>query len=323
VKVADFGLAKLVGTGSEPPPGDGDAGSSPELTESGKIMGTPSYMAPEQVEHPAEVDHRADIYALGVVFYQMLTGELPGKKIEPPSKKVQVDVRLDEIVLRALEKEPARRYQHVSEVGLDVETLSQAKPNLKPETFMKKSTLLSLLGVGAVCVLLVIALFMFLGDSTRTLTIRAFIDGSDVFKVSGSRLWLEHDSGALPGRAMGTVIYVNGRAWTPTWSTNSTSPNGVSSEFGAVNPPFLARSGQGIEVTKKVGRGVVSLEQFPSPDNDQTLAVRVDDEEFGGADWYEFVISWNGRTKSNVPGTKTAQQSRTESDSQPNLIKPD
>ena len=69
-------------------------------------------------EHPAEVDHRADIYSLGVVFYQMLTGELPGKPIEPPSQKVQIDVRLDEVVLRALEKEPERRYQQVSQVKI-------------------------------------------------------------------------------------------------------------------------------------------------------------------------------------------------------------
>ncbi len=86
-------------------------------------MGTPAYMAPEQIEHPAEVDHRADIYALGVVFYQMLTGELPGKRIEPPSKKVQIDVRLDEVVLRALEKNPELRYQQVSEVKTCVETI--------------------------------------------------------------------------------------------------------------------------------------------------------------------------------------------------------
>ena len=87
-------------------------------------MGTPQYMAPEQIEHPAEVDHRADIYALGVVFYQMLTGELPGKKIEPPSSKVQIDVRLDEVVLRALEKKPELRYQQASDVKTKVETIA-------------------------------------------------------------------------------------------------------------------------------------------------------------------------------------------------------
>ena len=121
VKVADFGLVKLVAGRDAPPgrPGDSERTAEPAvptdaLTESGKVMGTPHYMAPEQKEHPDAVDHRADIYALGVVFYQMLTGELPGKKIEPPSNKVQIDVRLDEVVLRALEKKPERRYQQVS-----------------------------------------------------------------------------------------------------------------------------------------------------------------------------------------------------------------
>src|SRR5574339_386140 len=89
-------------------------------------MGTPHYMAPEQVEKPQTVDHRADIYSLGVVFYEMLTGELPLGKFQPPSKKVQVDVRLDEVVLHTLEKEPERRYQHVSEVKSDVETITHA-----------------------------------------------------------------------------------------------------------------------------------------------------------------------------------------------------
>ena len=126
VKVADFGLAKLIGEdpSSSLSPSEGErAGERGALTE-GKIMGTPSYMAPEQAEHPAEVDHRADIYALGVVFYQMLTGELPDKKLEPPSKKVQVDVRLDEVVLRALEKEPERRYQQASQLKTQVETIA-------------------------------------------------------------------------------------------------------------------------------------------------------------------------------------------------------
>src|SRR5262245_32640315 len=80
-------------------------------------------MAPEQVEKPQEVDHRADIYSLGVVFYEMLTGELPLGRFAAPSRKVQVDVRLDDIVLRALEKEPELRYQQASQFKTQVETL--------------------------------------------------------------------------------------------------------------------------------------------------------------------------------------------------------
>ena len=139
VKVADFGLAKIMGgteTGTGHPAGQGSETSpaplhaTPILTDAGKVMGTPQYMSPEQITAPGEVDHRADIYALGVVFYQMLTGELPGKQIQPPSRKVQLDVRLDEVVLRALEKQPALRYQQASELKTQVETIATqaAKP---------------------------------------------------------------------------------------------------------------------------------------------------------------------------------------------------
>ena len=130
VKVADFGLAKIVGNGgrTELPVSLEDGAAQPhrptnDLTDAGKVMGTPQYMSPEQIQAPGEVDHRADIYALGVVFYQMLTGELPGKQLEAPSKKVSIDVRLDEIVLRALEKKPELRYQQVSDVKTMVESL--------------------------------------------------------------------------------------------------------------------------------------------------------------------------------------------------------
>jgi serine/threonine protein kinase len=112
VKIADFGIAKILGEGARG-----------NLTEE-QAIGTPHYMSPEQIEKPQAVDHRADIYSLGVVFYEMLTGELPLGKFQPPSKKVHVDVRLDEIVLRALEKEPERRYQQASEVKTQVETVA-------------------------------------------------------------------------------------------------------------------------------------------------------------------------------------------------------
>jgi TM2 domain-containing membrane protein YozV/predicted Ser/Thr protein kinase len=122
VKIADFGIAKMVGV---------PAGNI-SLTGAQDVMGTPHYMAPEQFEKPQTVDHRADIYSLGVVFYEMLTGELPLGKFSPPSKKVQMDVRLDEIVLRALEKEPEQRYQQASQVRTDVETITNRPAGAAP-----------------------------------------------------------------------------------------------------------------------------------------------------------------------------------------------
>jgi parallel beta-helix repeat protein len=96
VKIADFGIATLAGDAAE-------------------RAGTPDYMAPEQNGGAKTVDHRADIYALGVVLYEMLTGERPTAIPVAPSHCVQIDVRLDEVVLRALEAEPERRFQSVGE----------------------------------------------------------------------------------------------------------------------------------------------------------------------------------------------------------------
>ncbi len=113
VKIADFGLSRLLGNSS----------TEDRLTGTHQVMGTLRYMAPEQMEGAHGVDHRADIYSLGVVFYEMLTGELPMGHFAVPSQKASIDIRLDEVVLHTLEKEPARRYQHASEIKTDVESI--------------------------------------------------------------------------------------------------------------------------------------------------------------------------------------------------------
>lgn len=110
VKIADFGIARIIG----------DPQRDFTLTRTGNALGSISYMAPEQHEKPHEVDHRADIYSLGVVIYEMLTGELPLGRFPAPSQKAAVDSRIDDIVFRTLEKERELRQQSATEVKTDM-----------------------------------------------------------------------------------------------------------------------------------------------------------------------------------------------------------
>lgn len=129
VKIADFGIAKIVGESGAAVPAALNAGETP--APHSFPLGTPDYASPEQANGTA--DHRADIYSLGVVLYEMLTGERPKENITPPSKRVQVDVRIDEIVLRALEKTPELRFATAAEFRTQVEAVTNdAGPSVPP-----------------------------------------------------------------------------------------------------------------------------------------------------------------------------------------------
>src|SRR6266571_499595 len=111
VKMADFGIAKL----RDRSPGE------VTLTEWQQSIGTLDYMAPEQRSQAGEVDHRADIYSLGVVLYEMLTGEVPMGIFALPSQKAGVNARLDQVVVRTLARQPKDRYHDVGELKTEIQ----------------------------------------------------------------------------------------------------------------------------------------------------------------------------------------------------------
>jgi tRNA A-37 threonylcarbamoyl transferase component Bud32 len=197
VKIADFGIAKLVGEDQ----------TSVTLTNTGAALGTPHYMAPEQFEKPATVDHRADIYSLGVVFYEMLTGELPIGRFAAPSSKTPVNSTVDDVVFRTLEKDRERRFQSAGEMKTQVEHLGEGTNAAPPQTDSteagqgKKRRISEWSIYGALAVGLSLP-----GPLT---IIVALLGGRSVLTgrsgVGTSELWLTLGSVALPGLG-GTLL---------------------------------------------------------------------------------------------------------------------
>ena len=138
-KLADFGLAMKPadpGHTHEPPKPDAYfRQASPDVaamrfTQPGAAMGTPDYAAPEVYEGKA--DERSDIYALGIMLYEMLTGAPPKGYFQLPSVMAPVDHRVDQVVVKALEIDPGARYQKVEEMKADVQAATQPLPPAPP-----------------------------------------------------------------------------------------------------------------------------------------------------------------------------------------------
>ena len=108
-KLVDFGLARVLRGETE----------LMQLTRTDMLMGTFSYMAPEQ-QRSADVDHRADLYSVGVVLYEMLTGDLPVGSFSPPSSKASVSPEVDALVMRSLSPAPDERQQSAAELASEL-----------------------------------------------------------------------------------------------------------------------------------------------------------------------------------------------------------
>jgi len=135
VKVADFGLAKVVGP------------HSVDYTATGVTLGTPDYIAPEALDQSKNIDHRADIYSLGVLIYELFTGHVPKGMWEPPSIRSGADKGIDAVVSKAMQNNPEKRYQHVRDMTQVLEKLFKNSDNWKNFRLPPKSEVVKRAGV--------------------------------------------------------------------------------------------------------------------------------------------------------------------------------
>jgi putative nucleotidyltransferase with HDIG domain len=150
VKVLDFGIAKLIGP---------QQANAPHNTVLGMVIGTPAYMSPEQCRGQAELDHRSDIYSLGIMLYEMLTGTVPFRRDSTPDvllahvrdqpvPPLDLDPKLSkpisDAIVRALDKDPALRFASMRELRDAIENVvrpakaAAAAAAIEEETFEKR-----------------------------------------------------------------------------------------------------------------------------------------------------------------------------------------
>lgn len=131
VKVVDFGISKSLAPEDE-------GGNSPRLTQTGMVLGTPLYMSPEQARGSEKLDRRIDVYSLGVIMYEMITGEVPfhgsnylsiisqvlNEEPQHPSEmRADISRDFEDVILRALAKDPEERYQSCEDLANDLTML--------------------------------------------------------------------------------------------------------------------------------------------------------------------------------------------------------
>ncbi len=151
--VADFGIAKAVSAAS----------GAIQHTTAGMTLGTPSYMAPEQVAADPNIDHRADIYAAGIVMYEMLTGQLPFSAMTPQqllaahvtvapepiaNRRPELPSAVAAMVMKCLVKDPAGRWQTAEELLHTVDEIRRSVPPARPQKFPRQGWLAAAAALG-------------------------------------------------------------------------------------------------------------------------------------------------------------------------------
>jgi len=109
-KIGDFGLARPMDT---------------QVQEGDQIFGTPGYTAPEVIQPPHKFDQRADIFSLGVMLHELITGKLPDEDPRPASAQVRCHPRIDAVIRKATQPDPDKRFQSVAEMAEELAKVSQ------------------------------------------------------------------------------------------------------------------------------------------------------------------------------------------------------
>jgi serine/threonine protein kinase len=220
VKVLDFGISKVTRAGA--------SGADMGMTKTAAVFGSPLFMSPEQLQSARDVDARTDIWSVGVILFELLTGKVPfvgetfpdlcikiaTQRTPLPTKlRPEIPSGLEQVILKCLAKDRGRRFQNVAELAL---ALAPYAPRRARASVERISGIIQSAGLSASALELPPSSGA-AGESSQPATMASWENTTDQTKGRGRRLFLV---------ALGSVLLagVIGVAWTRTWSASTSEP---------------------------------------------------------------------------------------------------